>query len=55
MKLEMKANYAYVMPPRVGSENVILRFESGHGEYAFIELADGVLESLKAKLVEKGL
>ncbi len=51
-KFEMNANYVAVMKPRTPDEKTILRFESGHGFYAYISLTADKLAELREKLEE---
>ncbi|GAI40856.1 unnamed protein product [marine sediment metagenome] len=51
-RFEMDANYVYIMKPRKPGENTVIRFESGHGVYAYISLNSKTLTDLREKLEE---
>lgn len=51
-RFEMTANYVDVLKPRKPREETILRFKSGHGVYADINLTSKTLKALREKLEE---
>ena len=53
MRVEMKANDVKLLEPRTSSENPILRFITGNGAYAYIELDKPTLNKLISQLANQ--